>query len=51
MFPDQQLLEVDASEVGVPGGLVIAGPRVLFGFDQGQLVYIETFVLTPQVNP
>jgi hypothetical protein len=51
LFPDQQLLEVDATQVGVPGGLVMAGQRILIGFDQGQLVYVETLALTPQVNP
>jgi len=50
LFPDQQLLEVDATQVGVPGGTVLAGARILFGFDQGQLVYVETFALTPQVD-
>jgi hypothetical protein len=51
LFPDQQLLAVDATQVGVPGGTVLAGQRILFGFDQGQLVYVETFALTPQVTP
>jgi hypothetical protein len=29
LFPDQQLLEVDATQVGVPGGVVLAGQRIL----------------------
>ena len=49
LFPDQQLLEVDATQVGLPGGVVLAGQRILFGFGQGQLVYVETFALTPGV--
>ncbi len=47
LFPDQKLLQVDASEAGVSGGLVVAGNQILMGFDQGQLVYVETLVLTP----
>jgi len=47
-LPDQKLLQVDASQAGVPGGLVVAGNQILMGFDQGQLVYVETLVLTPE---
>jgi hypothetical protein len=47
LFPEQELLQVDASEAGVPGGLLVAGNQILMGFDQGQLVYVETLVLTP----
>jgi hypothetical protein len=50
LLPDQQFMEVDAADVGVPGGSVMAGERILLGFDQGQLVYVETFALSPQVN-
>jgi hypothetical protein len=50
LFPDQQLLAVDATQAGIPGGMVLAGQRILLGFDQGQLVYVETFPLTPGVS-
>ncbi|MGA2111783.1 MAG: hypothetical protein ABSG98_06500 [Anaerolineales bacterium] len=48
LFPDQKLLQVDAAQAGVSGGLVVAGNQILMGFDQGQLVYVETLVLTPE---
>ena len=47
---DTQLTQIDTAEEGVTGGLVMAGQQILLGFDQGQLVYVETLVLTPQVN-
>jgi hypothetical protein len=47
LLSDQKLLQVDASQAGVPGGLVVTGNQILMGFDQGQLVYVETLVLTP----
>lgn len=42
--------EMDTSDVGQPDGLVLAGQQILLGFDQGQLIYVETFVLSPEVN-
>jgi hypothetical protein len=48
LFPDEKLLQVDASQAGVPGGLVVAGTQIIMGFDQDQLVYVETLVLTPE---
>jgi len=47
---DTQLVQLDTTDEGGPGGLVMAGQQILFGFDQGQLVYVETLALTPQVN-
>jgi hypothetical protein len=47
---NSQLVQLDTADEGVPGGLVMAGQQILFGFNQGQLVYVETLALTPQVN-
>lgn len=45
LLSDQQLVKVDASNYGVPGGEILAGNQILLGFDQGKLVYVETFSL------
>lgn len=50
LMGDTQLTQLDTADEGVTGGLVMAGQQILLGFDQGQLVYVETLVLTPQVN-
>lgn len=50
LLTDQQLSEVDPDQVAVPGGSVMAGRQILLAFDQGQLVYVETLALAPQVN-
>ena len=50
LFPDQMLLEVDTADNGYPGGLVLAGSQIVMGFDQGHLVYVETFALAPEVR-
>jgi hypothetical protein len=48
LLASQKLLEENASQVGVPGGVVVAGRQILLGFDQGQLVSVETLALIPQ---
>jgi hypothetical protein len=50
LLAGQQLLEENATQVGVPGGVVVAGRQILLGFDHGQLVSVETLALTPQVS-
>lgn len=50
MLESQELLQVDMAESGVPGGLVMAGDQILIGFDQGRLVSVETFALTPEAS-
>jgi len=50
LMGDTQLAQLDTADEGVAGGLVMAGQQILLGFDQDQLVYVETLVLTPQVN-
>ena len=50
LMGDTQLAQLDTADEGVTGGLVMAGQQILLGFDQGQLVYVETLVLTTQVN-
>jgi hypothetical protein len=49
LLADQKLLFVDATDSGLPGGVVAAGSQILLGFDHDQLVYVETIVLTPEV--
>ena len=46
----QELARVDTTDNGIPGGLLLAGDQILLGFDQGQLVYVQTFPLAPEVN-
>jgi hypothetical protein len=48
LLADQELFEVSTDEIGQPGGLILAGRQILFGFDQDQLVYVETLALTPE---
>jgi hypothetical protein len=45
----QEFVEEDTAQTGEPGGLLLVSRQILFGFDQGQLVYVETLVLTPEV--
>jgi hypothetical protein len=45
-----QFTELDTSDAGQAGGMILAGQQILLGFDQGQLVYVETLLLTPEVN-
>lgn len=50
LMGNKDLTQLDTAGQGVPGGLVMAGQQILFGFEQGRLVYVETLALTPQVN-
>ena len=44
----QQLEEIHLSEGGLENGMLLAGDQILLGFDQDRLVYVETFVLSPE---
>ena len=44
----QSLEELDLAEAEIEGGLLLAGDQILLGFDQDQLVYVETLILSPQ---
>jgi hypothetical protein len=50
LMPDQNLVQLDTADYGVPGGLLLAGRQILLGFDNGQLVYVRTFELTPEAG-
>ena len=43
----KELLEIDLAEGDIPGGLGLVGDQILLGFNQGQLVYVETLALAP----
>ncbi len=45
---DPDLTELPLDEGDIPGGLLLAGDQILLGFDQGQLVCVQTFILTPE---
>jgi len=47
LFADQELLEIDLAALDLEGGLALAGDQILFGFDDDQLVYVETVILSP----
>ncbi len=51
LLPNQDLVEIDTSDQGIPGGQLVAGDQILLGFDQDRLVYVQTFPLMPEVNP
>lgn len=47
LLSDQELLEIDLATMDLEGGLALAGDQILFGFDNDQLVYVETVILSP----
>jgi hypothetical protein len=48
MLPDVELTELPLEEADIPGGLLLAGDQILLGFDQDQLVFVQTFILEPE---
>ena len=49
LLSDQQLMQVELADYGVPGGLVMAGDQILLGFEAGKLVSVRTFELVQGV--
>jgi hypothetical protein len=47
MFPDQAFEEASLAEADLPTGVALAGDQILLGFDDGRLVYVQTFALNP----
>jgi len=47
LLSDQELLEIDLDALEYEDGLALAGDQILVGFDQDQLVYVETVILSP----
>jgi len=48
MLPDNPLTEFPLDEVDIPGGLAVVGDQIMLGFDEGGLVYVQTFILEPE---
>ncbi len=47
LFPDLAFMDVPLAEADIPAGVVLATDQLLLGFDQDQLVYVQTFILSP----
>lgn len=47
MLADQTLVEGSLAEADAPGGLALIGDQILLGFDGGRLVFVQTFILSP----
>jgi hypothetical protein len=47
LLADQELLEVDLTDLDLEGSLALAGDQILLGFVDDQLVYVETVILSP----
>lgn len=44
----QTLTPMDLADYGAPAGQLYFGSQILLGFDNGQLVYVRTFELSPE---
>jgi hypothetical protein len=51
LLADQEVAEMDLAEGDLPGSLMIGADQLMLGFDQGRLVYAESYFLTPEVQP
>jgi hypothetical protein len=49
LLNDQQLMQVDLADYGVPDGQALAGDQILLGFEGGKLVSVRTFELVQGV--
>ncbi len=47
LFPEIDFTEIDLSTLDAEGTRVVAGEQLLLGFQDGELVYVETFILSP----
>jgi hypothetical protein len=47
ILPDIAMAQVPLDEADIPGGVLLAGDQILLGFDQDQLVYLQTFIVNP----
>jgi hypothetical protein len=48
MLPDIAMTEIPLDEAEIPGGVLLAGDQILLGFDEDELVYVQTFILEPE---
>jgi hypothetical protein len=46
MLAGQDLTELDLTEAGIDGSLMVLGDQIMLGFAGGQLVYVETYART-----
>lgn len=51
LLDEQELVEVDLAEGDIPAGLLLAGDQILLGFENDRLVYVQTFILSPEGTP
>jgi hypothetical protein len=47
LFPEIDFTEMDLSTLDAEGTRVVAGEQLLLGFQDDELVYVETFILSP----
>jgi len=47
LLADQELLEIDLAALDLEGSFALAGDQILLGFENDQLVYVETVILSP----
>lgn len=50
LLSDQILEQAPLDEVEIPGGLVLIGDQILLGFDNGNLVSVQTLALAPDAT-
>jgi len=48
MLPDITMTEIALDEADIPGGVFLVGDQILLGFDEDELVYVQTFILEPE---
>ncbi len=51
VLADQEVSEMDLAEGDIPGGLMMGADQLMLGFDEGRLVYAESYYLAPEVIP
>jgi hypothetical protein len=47
MFPDLPFMEIPLGEADIPAGFLLATDQLLLGFSEDRLVYVQTFILSP----
>ncbi len=48
LLSDQILERTDLAEADIEAGLLMSGDQILLGFDDDRLVFVQTFILTPE---
>ncbi len=47
LLADQELLEIDLASLDLEDSFALAGDQIMLGFENDQLVYVETVILSP----